>query len=426
MHILFLSDNFPPEVNAPATRTYEHAREWVRLGHRVTVVTCAPNFPQGRVFPGYRNRPLQRETLDGIEVLRVWSFIARNEGFVKRTLDYASYMASATLASPWVRDVDVIVGTSPQFFTACAAAMVARLKRRPWVFEVRDLWPESIVAVGALRPGRVLRALEALELRLYRDAARIVVVTDAFRERLVERGVPASKIVVVPNGIDASACRRPADPARLRRALGLEGKLVVGYIGTHGLAHGLDFVLRMAAEAAPRWPQLHFLFVGDGAEKPALVEEARRLRLSNVTFHDLVPKERVGEFLALIDIGLVPLRDRPTFRTVLPSKIFEYAALGVPVLLGVDGEARRLVEAYGAGLFYHPENSEAFLGALARLVEDPALRRRLGEGGRALARAFDRRALAQRMLSELCGLNAAVRDLHAADTGASQPSRLAS
>lgn len=406
MHILVLTDNFPPEVNAPATRTYEHAREWVRAGHRVTVITCAPNFPQGRVFPGYRNRLVQRERLDGTDVVRVWSYIARNEGFLKRTLDYASYMVSATVAGVFVR-ADVILATSPQFFTAVAGGALGVLRQRPWVFEVRDLWPESIVAVGGMRPGPLVRALERWEMALYRRAARVVVVTEAFRERLVERGVPAEKIVVVPNGIDPAWFEARTDATALRRRLSLEGKFVVGYIGTHGLAHGLNFFLDLAPEVAHRWPQVHFLFVGDGAEKPRLVEEAQRLGLDNVTFHDLVPKERIPEFLSAVDIGLVPLRDRPTFRTVLPSKIFEYAALGVPILLGVDGEARRLVERYRAGLFYQPENRRDFLAALGRLADDAALRRCLGEGGRRLARDFDRRQLARRLLDELCATVAA-------------------
>ncbi|MCB1630138.1 MAG: hypothetical protein KDI48_20590, partial [Xanthomonadales bacterium] len=151
MHILFLSDNFPPEVNAPASRTFEHCREWVRAGHKVTVITCAPNFPKGKVFEGYRNRLWQRERMDGIEVIRVWSYITANEGFTRRILDYLSYMFMAILAGPFVRRIELVVGTSPQFFTACAAYVVSRYRRVPYVFELRDLWPESIKAVGAMR-----------------------------------------------------------------------------------------------------------------------------------------------------------------------------------------------------------------------------------------------------------------------------------
>jgi hypothetical protein len=174
MHILFLSDNFPPEVNAPASRTYEHCREWVKAGHTVTVITCAPNFPKGEVFEGYSNRLWQRDDVDGIRVVRVWSYITPNEAFAKRVLDYMSYMVMAFVAAFFVRRVDVIVGTSPQFFTVCAAYGVSLVKRRPWLFELRDIWPESISAVGAMKSGWLLDALEGLELFLYRKAAAIV------------------------------------------------------------------------------------------------------------------------------------------------------------------------------------------------------------------------------------------------------------
>lgn len=173
MHILFLTDNFPPEVNAPASRTLEHCRQWAAAGHRVTVVTGFPNFPSGRIFPGYRNRLWQRETMSGVEVIRVWTYISPNEGFFRRVLDYLSFMLTATLAGLFVRNVDVVIGTSPQFFTACAAHAVAVLKRRPFVFELRDLWPESIRAVGAMRDSAFLRLMEKVELYLYRRAGSL-------------------------------------------------------------------------------------------------------------------------------------------------------------------------------------------------------------------------------------------------------------
>ncbi|MFM8873751.1 MAG: glycosyltransferase, partial [Phycisphaerales bacterium] len=192
-------------------------------GHRVTVITCAPNFPKGKVFDGYRNRLFQRERMDGIEVIRVWTYLTANEGFLLRILDFLCYMVSAVLASPSVRDVDVVVGTSPQFFTACAAFMVGRLKRVPYVFELRDLWPESIKAVGAMKNERILRMLERLELFLYRRSAAVVSVTNSFKRVLVRRGIDGGKIHVVTNGVDASQFTpRPKD-VDLTRALGLEG-----------------------------------------------------------------------------------------------------------------------------------------------------------------------------------------------------------
>ena len=202
MHIFFLSDNFPPEVNAPASRTYEQCREWVRAGRRVTVMTCFPNFPRGRVYEGYRNWWRCVEEMEGIRVVRVWSYVTANKGFLRRILDYASFIVSAVLQAPWTQDVDVVVGTSPQFFTACAAYLVSRMKGVPFVFELRDIWPGSIKAVGAMGDSAAFRVLEKIELFLYRKAARIVSVTESFKKTLVRRGIDGEKIHVVTNGVD--------------------------------------------------------------------------------------------------------------------------------------------------------------------------------------------------------------------------------
>lgn len=202
MQILFISDNFPPEVNAPASRTYEHARRWVAEGTSVTVITCAPNFPKGVVHEGYRNSWRTVEYVDGIRVVRVKSYITGNEGFSRRILDYVSFMASAILFGLFEKRPDVIVGTSPQFFAAVGAWILSVLKWRPFVFELRDLWPASIVTVGAMKKGVAIRLLEKLELFLYRRARLIVSVTESFRDDLGSRGIDVSKITVIRNGVD--------------------------------------------------------------------------------------------------------------------------------------------------------------------------------------------------------------------------------
>ena len=225
MRILFLSDNFPPETNAPATRTYEHAVRWVRAGHDVTVITCAPNFPEGKLFPGYKNRWQQVETIDGIRVVRVKTYITANEGFLRRTLDYLSFMATGFFAGLFERRPDVIVATSPQFFCAVGGWLLSVFRWRPFVFELRDLWPASIVAVGAMQRSFAIRALEKIELFLYRRAAVIVTVTEAFRDDLTMRGIDPKKIQVVRNGVDLDQYQpRPRD-AELAREFdhGLRG-----------------------------------------------------------------------------------------------------------------------------------------------------------------------------------------------------------
>ncbi|MFN3944308.1 MAG: glycosyltransferase family 4 protein [Allosphingosinicella sp.] len=411
MHILFLTDNFPPEVNAPASRTYEHCREWVKAGAEVTVVTCAPNFPKGALFDGYRNRLWQTEEMDGIRVVRVWSYISANEGFLRRTLDYVSYMVSATLAAPFVRKADIVIGTSPQFFTAVAAYMVSRTKRIPFVFELRDLWPESIQAVGALKPSRALRALSRLEMFLYRKAAAIVSVTRSFREILMDRGVDGAKIHVVTNGSDLTRFHPLERDAALARELGVEGRFVAGYIGTHGMAHALHSLLEAARLLAgrPDGRDIVLLLVGDGAEKKALKARAEELGLANVRFVDTVPKAEIPRYWSLLDVSIIHLRKQDLFKSVIPSKMFESMAMGIPILHGVEGESADILRESGAGFTFEPENAAELADHLVRLAGDTALRAEAGRRGIAAARRYDRRQLAAEMLDVLRRLVPAAR-----------------
>lgn len=401
MHILFLSDNFPPETNAPATRLHEHAREWVRAGHRVTVVTCAPNFPEGRLLAGYRNELVRRETIDGIEVVRVKTYIARNSGFGKRTLDYLSFLVSGTIGALFVERPDVVVSTSPQFFAGLAGWVVSFLRRKPFVFEVRDLWPASIAAVGAMRRGFVLKTLERLELFLYARADSIVVVTEAFQRDLVSRGVDPDKITVITNGVDLSTYAPTLRDPRAAERLGVKGKFVVGYLGTHGMAHALDNVLD-AAERLRGQDDVRFLFVGAGAARDGLVEAARRRGLTNVIFHPSQPKDAMPSVWSVCDVALVHLKNSPVFETVIPSKVFEAMGMGVPVLLcAPTGEISSIVERTSCGVHVPAEDPAALADAVLRLRDDPVERGRLADRARRAAPEYDRAALARRMAAVL-------------------------
>lgn len=400
MHVLFLSDNFPPEVNAPASRTHEHCREWVAQGHQVTVITCAPNFPKGRVFGGYRNRLWQSETIDGIRVIRVWSYITANQGFLRRILDYISYMVAAVLAAIFVRRVDVIVGTSPQFFTALGAYLVSVLKWRPWVFELRDIWPASIKAVNAMSDSRILNWLETLELFLYRKADHIVAVTHAFKAELVTRGVAAHKISVITNGVDLSRYRPELKDPVLVNQLGLTGKTVVGYVGTHGMAHGLDTVLHCASAAQndPDSQNLQFLFLGEGACKAELQAQAKASNLTNVIFCDSVSKQDITKYWALLDVALVHLKNDPLFQTVIPSKMFEAMGMGIPILHAVAGESADIVTRYGLGTVIRAECPDTMLDALKNWPQSPEKQTQLRANLTHAAKKFDRKNLANEML----------------------------
>ena len=398
MHILLLTDNFVPEINSPALRAYEHARAWVAAGERVTVITSVPNFPTGRPLSPYRNRPYQKESIDGIEVIRVWTFLAPNRGIALRSLDFLSFAASSFLAGLF-RQPDVIVASSPQLLTGLAGWLLAATKRRPWVLEVRDLWPDSIVAVGVMNENSFIRVLRWLEWRLYVHATRIVAVSQGIRDRIASRGVTQDRLAVVTNGVDRDriACRERDES--LLDELGLRGAFVVGYVGTHGLAQGLDVVLR-AAERMKGGSE-RFLFVGEGAKREELLAMAKGLHLDNVRFVGLVPLVIAAEHLALCDVVVVPLKRTDQIEITIPGKIFEAAAMEKPLIVSAEGASAKLVEQYGAGLVVPPENAWALAAAIRRLREEPALMSRLKEGCRALARDYDRKELALKMLAEI-------------------------
>lgn len=404
MKILFFSHYFVPENNAPAARVHSMAREWVKAGHEVTVVTCAPNVPNGVLYPGYRNRLYQRQRIDGIRVLRVWTYLAPNKGTVKRIINFLSYFVTATVAGLLAGDADVVIGTSPQFFAGWAGLAVARAKRRPYVLEIRDIWPESITTVGAMQNGALVRLLERLEERLYRWSTRIVVVGDGYRNRLVEKGVPAAKIAVISNGVDGDLfAPRPADP-EVRRAWGLRSdQFVCVSAGTIGMASGLDVVIRAARllKEAGR-DDIAFVLIGDGATRADLVAQTREYQLDNVVLPGLQPRQRLPELLAAADACLVHLHEAELFTTIVPSKFFEDAAMEKPIVLGIRGHAERMVREAACGLVFAPDDEHGLVAAVTRLAADPDLTRQLGANGRAyVVKHFDRRTLAADYLRRL-------------------------
>lgn len=395
MKILFLTDNFPPEVNAPATRTYEHALEWIAQGAEVTVITCAPNFPHGNVYQGYKNKLYQKEVMDGIEVIRVWSYITANSGFTKRVLDYVSFAFSAFLVGLFHK-YDVIIATSPQFFTTWTAYALSKIRRKPWIFELRDLWPESIKTVGAMKQGRAIEFLEKIELFLYRNATRVIAVTDAFKANLIRRGIDADKIDVITNGSNVELFYHRPKNQELLDQLCLNDKFIIGYIGTHGLAHSLDFIVRSISKITD--PEIHFLFIGDGAMKSTIVTLANELNLTNVTFLAPISKDQVPKYLSICDVSLAPLKKEDNFKTVIPSKIFEASAMRKPTLLGVEGQAQEIIEYHNAGLCFEPENEADFIEKVFKLKQNREKYEQLQEGCSNLASAYNRKRLANKML----------------------------
>lgn len=381
MKILFLSHYFPPEVNAPANRTHEHCRRWVQDGHQVTVITGVPNHPRGRIFPGYSNRWIQEETIDGIRVIRTWMYLTPNSGFLRRVANYLLFALTAVLASPRAERPDVVVATSPQFFVGVAGALVAKIKRRPFVLEIRDLWPKSIVELGQLGPGPILSALEALERWLYRSADGVVVNTRTFHDHITARGVASESIELVYNGIDPALFKpRPKNRELLARH-GLENRFTIAYVGTLGLAHGLTLLVDVAERFASR-PEIQFVLIGDGADREKIEADVAKRGLENFHMLGLQPRDAMPDWIASIDVLLVMLRDLPVFETVIPSKIFEFLAQERPVILAAKGEIRRMMAEAGGALVIDPEVADQLVRAIDEVIANPAAAAGRAEKGR--------------------------------------------
>ena len=402
MHILFLTDNFPPEGNAPATRTFEHAREWVNMGQNVTVITCAPNFPEGKVFEGYKNMWLSKQKIEGINVWRVKTYITANEGFAKRTIDFISFMVSSLFFGLFTRKVDIVIGTSPQFFTVISSWALAKFKRVPFVFELRDIWPASITAVGAMKGSWIINFLEKLELFLYHQADLIISVTYSFKLELQNRGVSVNKVKVVLNGVDLSKYKPlPEKDQKFSEKYRLQGKFVAGYVGTHGLAHALDSIIE-AAELLKAEDDIRIVFAGGGADRARLEKLVEARDLSNVVMIPKQPKENMPKIWSLCDISLVSLKDTPLFSKVIPSKIYESMAMGLPIIISVpEGESTQIIRTQKAGLVIPPENSNSLFEATLNIKKDKNLYRDLANNSRLAANNFNRKTLAIEMLRHI-------------------------
>jgi glycosyltransferase involved in cell wall biosynthesis len=397
MNIAFYSHYFVPEIGAPSARVYDMAMNWIGMGDQVEVVTCFPNHPTGRLHDGYRSSRHALQELDGLRVHRQWTYITPNKGLFKKTLGHVSFVPSAALTSSrQLQAPNVIIGTSPTLFAAQAAAFAARRYRVPFVMEVRDLWPGIFVDLGVLKNRVLIGLLERWEMSLYRQARRVVTVTERFRENLIERGIAASKVVTITNGADTKFWSQSQAGDDLRKQMHLEGKLVALYIGAHGISQALRAILK-AAERLRSRSDIVFLFVGEGAEKEALVAFAGERGLKNVRFLDPVGKEEVRNFYALADVGLVPLRDIAGFDAFIPSKMFEFLAMNRPVLGSVRGEAAEILERSGAAIVVKPEDDEAIAEGIIALADNAGRRVAMGKAGRCfVCEHYSRTTLAQR------------------------------
>ncbi len=383
MNILFLCQYYPPEPGAPAARTHEHAREWASQGHEVTVVCGIPNHPDGVVPFEYQRQFIYEEEREGVRVLRCWFLVAPNQGRIRRSIAFISFMLTS-LFWALVRGghADVVVATSPQLLCGLAGYLVSLAKRCPFVLEVRDLWPKQIVDLGAIRNRSLIALLYRLEWFLYGRAHTIVTVAEAATRDIVDRGINPKKVHTITNAIDLHffTPKPPVGAIRHRYGWSEELKLIM-YIGTHGISQGLETVLDAALILRER-TDLRFIFVGAGAERHTLFHKATTMALNNVEFIPSQPRADMPDFYAAADICLVPLKRRDIFLTNIPSKMFEIMACARPIILGVEGQARQVLEEAGAGVAVPPEDSTALANNIITLADNPDLCRRYGESGR--------------------------------------------
>ena len=413
MRIVWLCHYFAPEIGAPQARLLEMSREFVAQGHEVEAVTCFPNHPTGELRPEDRGVRRRTDTIDGVTVERCWSFVTPNRGFVKKTLGHLSFMLTgwSGLSRAAARGrPDVVVVSSPTFFSVLTAWAWCGVRGVPWVFEVRDLWPGVFVELGVLRNRLLIGLLEAMEVYLYRAADRVVTVTRSFADDIVRRGIDRARLGVVTNGVDfARFTPGPKDAAFLAEE-GLAGRFVVLYLGAHGISHALARILD-AAESLCDLPDVLFVFVGEGAEKEQLAADAQRRGLANVKFVAGVPKERVLSWYRAADVGLVPLRNVALFRTFIPSKMFELLSAGLPVVGSVEGEAADILRESGGAAVVPPEDAAEIAAAIRALRDDPARRAAMAERGRAfVVENYGRDRLAKHYLTILSAVTTATEE----------------
>ncbi len=385
-HILFLTHYFPPEVTAGANRTFEHVQRWQQKGYKITIITNYPNHPNGKIYNGYRNKWLSKETFHDIDVLRIKTYLTPNRGTFRRTFSFLFYAFMAVVASMKVKKIDCIVATSPQFFSGLAGSIVKNFKRKPFILEIRDLWPDSIVAVGALKETNIiLKMIRIMEKNMYFSATHIVSLTNAFKEHIKEFGYPEDKISIIPNSVDLKQMGKIIE---IETEFKKENKFVCSYIGTFGMAHKVETIL-YCAEKLKNESHIQFLLIGDGADREHLVNLKKELDLSNVTILHLQPKEYIPYFLNQSDVGLIVLRNNKLFETVIPSKIFEYMAMNNSLILSLPaGETTGMLKDSEFGVTVEPENAEKLAEKILYLFQNPEVRERMSLNGKRLVENY--------------------------------------
>jgi len=381
LKVLIITSLFLPDVAANAKRMNDLASELVSGGHQVTVLSAVPHYPHGRIQPEWRRRPFRVTRENGMKVVRVWVYASPGRKIWQKALNYLSFLGSSLPAAAIVGlDFDVILTISPPLLSGLSAFYYSRLSRKPFIFDVQDLYPETAVQLGVLKGRRIIAFFETLEKFIYRKSAHVTVISDGFRRSLLGKGVPEDKVTVMPNWADIKTFSPSVTPVD-KDEIGLGERFIVMFLGTIGRAQGCEVIIEAAARLRER-EDIGFCLLGDGVARQQLEDKVLRLKLENVSFLDPVPHQEVPRYLSAADACLVHLVANELYKITLPSKMYEYMAMGKPILMGVEGEAARLIEESGAGLNFKPQDSQHLADAVTRLAADPQLCAESGDRGR--------------------------------------------
>jgi glycosyltransferase involved in cell wall biosynthesis len=399
MKIVVISHYFPPEIGAPSARLYEMAKHWVELGNEVHVVTCFPNHPTGIIPEEYRDLKYMYEEMHGIHVHRNYVYATPNKGFIKKTLGHISFMFSSVLISMRkIKNPDVIITSSPTFFSIFSGYWFSLRKKASFVLEIRDLWPAAMIELGVMKEGFITKTLEKMELYFYRKSKRLIMVTKSFKENVVNRGIDSNKVHVITNGVNQELFYPKQKSKGIIEKYNLNDKFVITYVGAHGISQNLNTILKVA-KSLEKDKEFQFLFIGEGAEKDKLKQIANEQQINNVTFVDSQPKEMVPEFYNTSDISLIPLKNIELFKTFIPSKMFEIMACGVPIVASVEGESADILNESQAAEVVKPDDPEQIMQAILKIKNDKVFLEKLQKNGPAFVEQnYSRRKLAEQYL----------------------------
>ena len=396
MHILYITQYFPPEIGAASSRAYDFIHELQNKGIQVTVIAETPHYPGYKSMEGYRNRWFLKETYQNIRIIRSYAFISRRKNFIQRTLLYFSYLFSSIIASCFVSHIDLVIASSPPITVGLAGMIISHLKGCKFILDIRDIWPESAIALGEIKNRAIIQLLQSVESLLYHKADRITVAVPGFRNHICSLDIPESKIKSLPNGADTRIFYSRQDTGSIKATYNWNRRFIVLFSGNHGLAQGLESIMQTAALLRNK-KDIQFVFIGDGVEKDKLQKMKDKLDLFQVQFIEKQPREEMPRFISCADICIVPLVKHTLFLNALPSKMFEYMACEKPLILAIDGEARVLIEKWGSGIYVEPENIVQLKKAILKLYKSKDLLPRMGKKGKALVlKKFCRQDLAEK------------------------------